>query len=79
MMPSVLCTKSYVNEKNVNNEVPKDSPIGWYLSLILITSLGSDNNDGLLHRSSYVTIDCIKLSVKTKHRRFKIEQHVFSF
>ena len=50
-----------------------------YLSLILITSLGSDNNKGLLHRSSYVTMDCMKLSEKRNHRKFKIEQDVLSF
>ena len=50
-----------------------------YLSLILITSLGSDNNKGLLQRSSYVTMDCMKLSEKRNHRKFKIEQDVLSF
>ena len=44
-----------------------------YLSLILITSLGSDSNAGLLHRSSYVTMDCMKLSAKTKHQTVRIE------
>ena len=37
-----------------------------YLSFILITSFGSESNAGLLDKSSYVTIDCIKLSASTK-------------
>ena len=37
-----------------------------YLSFILITSLGSESNAGLLDKSSYVTIDCIKLSASKK-------------
>ena len=37
-----------------------------YLSFILITSFGSESNAGLLDKSSYVTIDCIKLSASRK-------------
>ena len=51
-----------------------------YLSLILITSLGSDSNAGLSHRSSYVTMDCMKRSEKkTKHPRFKNELQMYHF
>ena len=37
-----------------------------YLSFILITSLGSESNTGLLDKSSYVTMEFIKLSASTQ-------------
>ena len=37
-----------------------------YLSFILITSLGSESNAGLLDKSSYVTMEFIKLSASTQ-------------
>lgn len=37
-----------------------------YLSFILITSFGSESNAGLLDKSSYVTMDFIKLSASTQ-------------
>lgn len=39
-----------------------------YLSFILITSLGSESNAGLLDKSSYVTMEFIKLSASTQKK-----------